>query len=602
MAVIGLGMAQLVDQSLAIPGQGELYQGTGMAAREFSLVGTIFGDGPGPRHIQSTRDDLIDAFKPDLTGAQQPMVIRYQALDEDGVPCSDTLDLVCTYQGALEGNWANHQREDVALQFKMYMPLIRNAYTSGVSLQFSRTVLNANYLLQRNTNGEWVSITSAISNTVTSIVKDNNNNLYIGGIFTNVGDANGDRIIKIAPDGTVSSLGTGMNDTVFALAIAPNGDLYAGGRFTSAGGVANTARIARWDGSAWNALSTGIGSGDVTSLVFDALGNLYIGGTFTNHIDANGDGITKWSGVAFSSLGTGVNSDVNSLAIDMSGNLYAAGAFTLAGGVAGTSRIAKWNGTAWVPLSTGVDGTVRSVIVGLDGSIYIGGSFSNAGSVSCRGIARWNGVKWSALGSGLNAGAIIYAMDVDPNGDVYVVGTLFTTAGGVPVQESIAVWNGSVWTPFDVILPHPIDIFTIWVDPSGNIYLGSTSAGSATAAVVTQVAISGSAGAYPVFVFTGPGTITEVKNFTDGRGIFFNLTLLAGETATLSLNPESISFTSNFRGNIMSTILPGSDLNFQLIPGSNNLSVFLAANTTAATKVIADWTDNYWSLDGAVVK
>jgi hypothetical protein len=48
-----------------------------------------------------------------------------------------------------------------------------------------------------------------------------------------------------------------MNGTVWALAVLPNGDLVAGGKFTFAGGVAAN-RIARWDGSSWAALGSGL--------------------------------------------------------------------------------------------------------------------------------------------------------------------------------------------------------------------------------------------------------------------------------------------------------------------------------------------------------
>ena len=43
LAIVGLGMAPLVDQSLVLPGRGEMPQGTGTTAREFTLVSQIIG-------------------------------------------------------------------------------------------------------------------------------------------------------------------------------------------------------------------------------------------------------------------------------------------------------------------------------------------------------------------------------------------------------------------------------------------------------------------------------------------------------------------------------------------------------------------------------
>jgi hypothetical protein len=46
---------------------------------------------------------------------------------------------------------------------------------------------------------------------------------------------------------------------VTALTVLPNGDLVAGGQFTSAGGwFASASNIARWNGTSWSALGSGI--------------------------------------------------------------------------------------------------------------------------------------------------------------------------------------------------------------------------------------------------------------------------------------------------------------------------------------------------------
>ena len=92
----------------------------------------------------------------------------------------------------------------------------------------------------------------------------------------------------------------------------------------------------------------------------------------------------------------------------------------------------------------------------------------------------------------------------------------------------------------------------------------------------------------------------QIKNYTTGRAIYFNdLTLLAGETATLELNPERITFTSDWRGNLLNYILPGSSLDFPLVPGNNNVSAYMTG-TTAASDMFMTYKDRYLSLDGAV--
>lgn len=78
-----------------------------------------------------------------------------------------------------------------------------------------------------------------------------------------------------SPSYAVSGFGSGMNDNVHAV-VLHQGVLYAGGAFSSAGGVANTNRIAGWNGTSWFPLGTGIPNGIVYALA-SINGNLYIG-------------------------------------------------------------------------------------------------------------------------------------------------------------------------------------------------------------------------------------------------------------------------------------------------------------------------------------
>ena len=85
----------------------------------------------------------------------------------------------------------------------------------------------------------------------------------------------------------------------------------------------------------------------VYALAFDASGNLYAGGGFTTAGGVSANRIAKWDGSSWSALGSGMNSTVNALAVDASGNLYAGGYFTTAGGVS-ANYIAKWDGSVVV--------------------------------------------------------------------------------------------------------------------------------------------------------------------------------------------------------------------------------------------------------------
>src|SRR5213082_2087979 len=92
-------------------------------------------------------------------------------------------------------------------------------------------------------------------------------------------------------------------------------------------------------------------NGPVNAAVVDGAGNLYIGGSFRVVGDVFANNIAKWNGTNWSALGSGMDSDVGSgnsyvLAVAVSGsNLYAGGQFTTAGGNAATN-IAKWDGSS----------------------------------------------------------------------------------------------------------------------------------------------------------------------------------------------------------------------------------------------------------------
>ena len=111
--------------------------------------------------------------------------------------------------------------------------------------------------------------------------------IYIGGSFTTIGGVAASRIVKTVTDEKgieFVSLGSGLsNAECYALA-SFQGSLYAAGYFDLAGGVPGTAKLARWDGSAWNSIGAQLElfSNQLWGLTVWNSGqgdNLYIAGT-----------------------------------------------------------------------------------------------------------------------------------------------------------------------------------------------------------------------------------------------------------------------------------------------------------------------------------
>jgi hypothetical protein len=283
--------------------------------------------------------------------------------------------------------------------------------------------------------------------------------LAAGGAFASAGGVPASRIALW--DGAVwSALGGGFDGPgarIRSLASIDEGEghvIYAGGFFETADG-APAGNIARWNGSAWEAI--GDISGTVLALLVHDLGEgpvLLVGGTFTTAGGITARRIAVWDGDTWSTLGGGMNYNVRALTLFDAGGgteLYAAGAFSVAGGQP-AGGIARWDGAHWQPLGEGIDGDGLPVIYALavfdDGggpAIYAGGRFETAGGAPASNIARWNGASWSPLGEGTDGAIHSLSVFDDGAGAALYAGGDFTMAGGA-AADSLARWDGGSWS------------------------------------------------------------------------------------------------------------------------------------------------------------
>lgn len=281
--------------------------------------------------------------------------------------------------------------------------------------------------------------------------------LYAGGLFSTAGKASANSIARY--DGTNwIALGSGVSgwftSAARVYAIATDGtDLYAGGNFTNAGAFTSVGGLAYWDGNNWWPLYYGVDY-IVKALAVDGYGRLWIGGQFTNAVYTTyAKGLVVWdwntNGGTYVNYGNvdGTNATVGAIAYDGGTRVYVGGQFYTAGGVSATNiAYYDYSDRLWHALGIGVfPGNVNALIC-VNGQLYAGGSFTNAGGVTANRIAKWNGTSWSALGSGLigtSSAATVNGIAVS-GGNVYVTGN-FTNAGGI-LASNVAVWNGTNWS------------------------------------------------------------------------------------------------------------------------------------------------------------
>ena len=352
----------------------------------------------------------------------------------------------------------------------------------------------------------WSALVGAPGN-VTRLIS-NGTNLYIGGNFALAGGkiANGLASWDGANWSAIGSSGRLNGVALSVSALANDGtNLYAGGAFVGAGQT-NANYIARFDGTNWYPLGSGIGpSGSLVRTL--AIGNngLYVGGQFSSAGSASAANMAFWNGTNWSALGSGPGGVVASIVVGTNG-VYAVGAPSGTSGY-GSPFFMRWDGTNWYDsanftnsffdmlfntptitmdalasvgtnvfvggqfsfaqgdtnfimdatscpdifrydghyayiMGTGVNSNVLAMAV-MGTNLYVAGYFTNAGGIAANHIAEWNGANWSALGSGVVGSGYVVAMTAI--GTNLYAGGSFTNIGGVPVSY-VAKWNGNVWS------------------------------------------------------------------------------------------------------------------------------------------------------------
>ena len=286
-------------------------------------------------------------------------------------------------------------------------------YAGGTFTQIG-SVTSSSYFLARWDGSAW----SKAANLSTFMAADG---LYATDTALYIGDGgrvrfwNGANLFNLT--GVSSS---SFNSTAYSMAHFQD-TLYVGGFFSSP-----FSRIARWDGSAYESLTSGCDAQVSDLLPFE--GQLFVGGNFMVAGDSLVNHTALWNGTAWNRMGAGVNDDVLAHCM-FRDTLYIGGRFTQANGLP-ASRVAKWNGSQWVKVGGTLNDYVTAMAVYRD-QLYIGGAFTTPSH-----IARLSGTTWVPVGAGCNDK--VRTMEVFH--DSLFAGGSFTTAGGIPAQR-IAKWH-----------------------------------------------------------------------------------------------------------------------------------------------------------------
>lgn len=280
-----------------------------------------------------------------------------------------------------------------------------------------------------------------------AIIKNQSNNLYIGGYFENYNLPNSNyRAIALLgldlsgnPNNTIN-VTTGANNTISRIYEDNNGGIFLGGfGFTTYKGV-NVPSFVKInpDASIDNSFNrSGIQSGTGYELIidFDSSNNIYMGGGFTTFSGQTNNRIIKvyQNGYKDTSFDNSIGFDnaVTALYVDSNDKILVGGIFTTYKGVT-ANRIIRLNPDGSKDLtfdnSIGFNGQVTDIIM-FNNKIYITGDFTTYKDKSNVRLIRLNydgsidTTFKQKLGITSVATVISQRLNVDNNGNIYLYGS-----------------------------------------------------------------------------------------------------------------------------------------------------------------------------------
>lgn len=616
----GVGMppvANIMQEYAAA--DGALWQRQRATSRALTVTGLMSGTTwPG---LHAIRQGVIDAVKINATANPQP--VRFYYTGQGG-----TLGIDAYYDGGMAFDSRNGFSETAALRFLAPDPYWYATTDEGTQLAALSSLGSANYVAYRDPLGRWgtlgvagVTMAGFQAAGVRAVLAMPTGTVYFAGDFTTAGGTRASGVAMYMP--SIGQFGTlnggtihngGGTPDILSLTASPAGSLYIGGAFVGpTGGTTGGANVVSWNG-AYGTLPGGTVNGAAWSVVWSPGGSLFAGGAFSTTAGTTSGGVAFHTGANWGTTSGGTANNLTSRnMVFLNNKLYTNGQGF--GGSLNALSVGAWDG-AWGTTAGTIDGpfvgsAIYAVAVGPDGLVYAGGQYTTFNGGTTNSVAAFNGQQWAALTTGVTAAngttGRIQTLFVTAQNELYAAGA-FSAAGGISTPDSVARWNGA-WMPLDADLgPTPAGALTTGAWPKvqgiaqsgdGTLYLSGNFAGTATAASVTAVINDGAADAYPVLALrnlsASNARLYQLVNVTTGDGVWFNTSILPGETITLNLRAGAKTLTSDFRGNLLGAVLPGSNLtSWKLAPGTNYISFFAG---TSAVEASLSWRPRAWSQD-----
>jgi hypothetical protein len=573
-------------------------EGEKVEPRVFDMIGEILG-ASSLADLHSKRKALLNITKSDLIAGKEQKDKQFW-LVYSGANSARPVQIRAKKISGLSLGKPNGFSEKIALRLLATNPYWYEDGEGGAAITAYTSVADI-ALAAKRISGTWDRVSSdfvGTSASIADIARGPDGTIYLCGNFLNEGSTNGNLIVSYY-GGIIHNMGTGGSGAAAiarCMAVDQAGDVYVGGKFSFMGGVADTLRIARWDGSAWNALASGIATAPtygVCGMVVGQDGKLYLAGDFTDLGSTDGNYVASWDGTAFAALpGVALTYTAYCAALAPNGDIWFGsdyGAY-------------KWDGTALTKPISSTDGTAAITAMAVDpaGFVYLGGNFTTLNGTTSPYFARWNGASIDTIDTGLDG--TVLSLSVSDDGLIYATG-YFSTAGGLALTGHCAVWNGATWSRVPFVGPSYISKLL----PVGDdLYVGFQESATCKVSYKNTITNNGTARAYPKIVLQRSGGLTGrveyIKNETTGAVLWLDYSMLDGEKLTIELGLGKRGITSSYFGNVIGrALLRNSDFaDFYLLPGTNEISVFAyAVGTGAPATGSATWPITHLSLDGS---
>lgn len=238
-------------------------------------------------------------------------------------------------------------------------------------------------------------------------------------------------------------------------AVLPGGDVLVAGTFANAASV-QAANVARWNGSAWSAASSGA-AGAVAAMTTERDGAVLAVGEFAGFPGPATTRLARFDGTAWTPLPLPAKATL--VAARPNGELVVAGEFVAPGGA--IARLAAWNNGVLTPIAPGTwaNGAPRALTVTANGDVVVAAADPG---LFVSGVGRWNGS--SLVGLPIAMAGLVEAVVELAGGDLLIGGALFS-----PGNAGLLRWNGVQLTP---VAGAPVSVSALARARNGDVLVG----------------------------------------------------------------------------------------------------------------------------------